>query len=133
MTRNEEPMKSLVKAVYERNDANAGFLRDGADLAVVVVSDEDERSNGKSRKATKPEAGPRRWPRHQAVIAFEIPTRAAPVKAPRPGVTNVRSYSSNKRKTPPRINRMELSKSKGEKKSPAEIDPDRASRLPRSR
>ncbi|MEZ4871541.1 MAG: hypothetical protein R2827_04685 [Bdellovibrionales bacterium] len=55
VTRNEEPIKSIVKAIGERNNANAGFFRDGADLAVVVVSDEDERSNGRSKLATPPE------------------------------------------------------------------------------
>ncbi|MBC86742.1 MAG: hypothetical protein CL677_06135 [Bdellovibrionaceae bacterium] len=56
VTRNEEPMKSTVKAIEERNDANLGFFREGADLAVVVISDEDELSSGRSRRATPPEA-----------------------------------------------------------------------------
>ncbi len=55
VTRVEEPIKSLVKAVHERNNANSGFFRDGADFVAVVVSDEDERSNGRSKKAVHPE------------------------------------------------------------------------------
>ncbi len=42
----ERPLEAISMAVAKRNSDNAGFFRDGADLAVVILSDEDERSNG---------------------------------------------------------------------------------------
>jgi hypothetical protein len=39
-------------AIAKRNTDNAGFFRAGADLAVVVLSDEDERSTGGSGAMT---------------------------------------------------------------------------------
>ena len=51
---NEQPLKAIIMAIDERFKANNGFFRDGADLAVVVLSDEDELSDGRSSAATKP-------------------------------------------------------------------------------
>lgn len=42
----ERPLQALVSAFGKRNTANSGFFRDGADLAVVILSDEDEGSDG---------------------------------------------------------------------------------------
>jgi hypothetical protein len=41
----EEPMYASILAMHWHNSYNAGFFRDGADLAIVVISDEDEKSN----------------------------------------------------------------------------------------
>jgi hypothetical protein len=51
-TSNEQPLKAMIMAIDERFKANAGFFRDGADLAIVVLSDEDEMSDGTSSAAT---------------------------------------------------------------------------------
>ena len=51
---NEQPLKAIIMAIDERFKANSGFFRDGADLAVVVLSDEDEMSTGTSSGVTKP-------------------------------------------------------------------------------
>ena len=51
---NEQPLKAMIMAIDERYKANAGFFRDGVDLAIVVLSDEDEMSNGTSSSITKP-------------------------------------------------------------------------------
>jgi hypothetical protein len=40
----EEALKATRTAMDKRGTDNAGFFRDGADLAVVILSDEDERS-----------------------------------------------------------------------------------------
>lgn len=51
---NEEPLGAMLALFAKRNRSeNAGFIRSNADLAVVVISDEDERSQG-GRRATKP-------------------------------------------------------------------------------
>ena len=51
---NEQPLKAMIMAIDERFKANSGFFRDGVDLAIVVLSDEDEMSNGSSRAITRP-------------------------------------------------------------------------------
>jgi len=38
----EQPLAAIANAVSPNNSANAGFLRDGANLAVVILSDEDD-------------------------------------------------------------------------------------------
>jgi hypothetical protein len=50
----EQPLGATVAAVNLAEGANHGFFRDGVDLAVLAISDEDEMSTGGS-KATKPE------------------------------------------------------------------------------
>lgn len=52
-TNNEEPLRAIQLAIDKRNSNNAGFFRDNADLAVVILSDEDEMSSGPP-EATKP-------------------------------------------------------------------------------
>ncbi len=42
----ERPLEATVQAVGKRNAENAGLFRTGADLAVVILSDEDEQSVG---------------------------------------------------------------------------------------
>jgi hypothetical protein len=42
---NEQPLGAMVMAFAEREKANVGFLRKDADLAIVVLSDEDEMSD----------------------------------------------------------------------------------------
>jgi hypothetical protein len=43
---NEQPAKAVIRAIQQKNTANLGFFRDGVDLAVIIVSNEDELSNG---------------------------------------------------------------------------------------
>lgn len=50
---NEQPLRAAMLALDQRFTANAGLFRDNVDLAVVVLSDEDEMSNGPAT-ATKP-------------------------------------------------------------------------------
>ena len=51
---NEQPLGAMVRAFQHRNDANKNFFRDQAPLAIFVISDEDEMSDGKSgTKATQ--------------------------------------------------------------------------------
>jgi hypothetical protein len=42
----EQPLKATVLAMEQQFTANAGFFRQGADLAVIVLSNEDELSDG---------------------------------------------------------------------------------------
>lgn len=51
---NEQPLFATILAIDKRNSDNSGFFRNGVDLAVVVISDEDEMSTGPSN-ATKPQ------------------------------------------------------------------------------
>lgn len=50
----EQPLKSIIEAVAKRGTENAGFFRDEASLAVVVLSDEDELSE-RPANATSPQ------------------------------------------------------------------------------
>lgn len=50
---NEQPLKVSMLAMDKRFTNNAGVFRDNVDLAIVVLSDEDEMSNGPVT-ATKP-------------------------------------------------------------------------------
>jgi hypothetical protein len=43
---NEQPMAATIMAFEKRNAENAGFFRSETDLAILVLSDEDEMSNG---------------------------------------------------------------------------------------
>lgn len=51
---NEQPLKASILAIEKSFTENSNFFRKDADLAIVILSDEDEMSNG-SRKATKPQ------------------------------------------------------------------------------
>lgn len=42
----ERPLQAAVYAMQKASTDNAGFFRTGADLAIVILSDEDEGSNG---------------------------------------------------------------------------------------
>ncbi len=48
----ERPLEAITLAISKRNGDNAGFFRDGADLATIILSDEDERSTGSGTSAT---------------------------------------------------------------------------------
>lgn len=50
----EQPLKASILAMEKRNTDNKGFFREGANLAIIVLSDEDEMSKGTSKFATKP-------------------------------------------------------------------------------
>lgn len=49
----EQPIRASMMAMDKRMTDNIGFFRDNADLAIVVISDEDEMSTG-PKEATKP-------------------------------------------------------------------------------
>ena len=51
---NEQPLKATIRAIEQRFTANADFFRDKTNLAVIVLSDEDELSDGPPA-ATKPQ------------------------------------------------------------------------------
>lgn len=51
-TNTEEPLKSIVSFVDQRNAFNTGFFRNDADFVTVIISDEDERSKGEDPLAT---------------------------------------------------------------------------------
>ncbi len=38
----EQPLRAAIMAMNKADDENSGFFRDGADLAIVILSDEDE-------------------------------------------------------------------------------------------
>lgn len=43
---NEQPLRASMMAMDKRDTQNQGFFRAGADLALVIISDEDEMSTG---------------------------------------------------------------------------------------
>ena len=49
----EQPLAAAIAAMEKRNNENQGFFRDNADLAIIVLSDEDESSRW-GRDATTP-------------------------------------------------------------------------------
>ena len=49
----EEPLAALISSMNKRNNENRGFFRDHADLAVVILSDEDEHSDGDADGTTQ--------------------------------------------------------------------------------
>jgi hypothetical protein len=53
-TSNEQPLKASILAMQKHSSESAGFFRSDADLAIIVLSDEDEMSTGHSKSATKP-------------------------------------------------------------------------------
>jgi hypothetical protein len=42
----EQPLKAITLAIQKRSGANSGFFRSGADLATIILTDEDEMSDG---------------------------------------------------------------------------------------
>ena len=53
-TTDERPLRATIEAIDKRDAVNAGFFRDGADLVVIILSDEDEASVG-GPNATQPQ------------------------------------------------------------------------------
>ncbi len=51
---NEQPLAATILAIEKRDTDNAGFFRGNANLAVIMLSDEDEMSTGPA-EATTPE------------------------------------------------------------------------------
>lgn len=47
----ERPLAAAVMAMQKKDSNNAGFFRPGADLAIVILSDEDEGSDGTNAMA----------------------------------------------------------------------------------
>jgi hypothetical protein len=52
---NEQPLYATIRAIDKRNGPNNGLFRENSDLAVVILSDEDELSTGPNN-ATKAQA-----------------------------------------------------------------------------
>ncbi|MCB0390514.1 MAG: hypothetical protein KDD58_04450 [Bdellovibrionales bacterium] len=50
----EEPLKAITQVVAKKDSENKSFFRDNSALAVIILTDEDEKSFGSSN-ATKPE------------------------------------------------------------------------------
>ncbi len=53
---NEQALGATVAAVNQAATVNQGFFRDNVDFAVLIITDEDEMSNGRSNRAVRPEA-----------------------------------------------------------------------------
>jgi hypothetical protein len=73
---NEEPLGAMLQLFAKRNRAeNSGFIRNNADMAVVIISDEDEMSQG-GRRATKPvdviNEFNRLWPTNKKLAVYGI-------------------------------------------------------------
>jgi hypothetical protein len=49
---NEQPLRASIMAMDKRDTQNQGFFRPGADLALVIISDEDEMSTGPAGATT---------------------------------------------------------------------------------
>ena len=60
---NEQPLAAMIMAADKKNAENDGFFRDGSDLAIIVLSDEDEMSDAPN-EATTPAAAKRELDRH---------------------------------------------------------------------
>lgn len=41
----EQPMKAIYQSILRKNSENRGFYRSNADLAIIIISDEDEESD----------------------------------------------------------------------------------------
>ncbi len=71
---NEQAMLASMMAFDKRNSENAGFFRDSTDLAILVLSDEDEMSNGASGTAASEvlQHFQRTWGESKRLLAFGI-------------------------------------------------------------
>ncbi len=49
---NEQPLRAAMMAMEQRDTQNQGFFRPGADLVLVIISDEDEMSNAPPQATT---------------------------------------------------------------------------------
>ncbi|MEK6554004.1 MAG: hypothetical protein AABZ31_02090 [Bdellovibrionota bacterium] len=50
----EQALMAAMMAIEKRNTDNKGFFRNGADLGILVLSDEDEKSEGTAADAARP-------------------------------------------------------------------------------
>jgi hypothetical protein len=79
---NEQGLLATINAMTKRNTDNAGFFRNGADLAVVYLSDEDEQSTGPAT-ATRAEQVVSHfnsiWPSGKKFISYGIIIRPGDV------------------------------------------------------
>ena len=50
----EVPLRSIKNAISKRNDENSGFFRDSATLVTVILSNEDELSDGQPKNDINP-------------------------------------------------------------------------------
>jgi hypothetical protein len=74
----EVPLKASISAMGKRNTDNRNFFRDGADLSIVYLSDEDEESTGGSGATEAKEvveAFNTIWPSDKKFIAYGIVIR----------------------------------------------------------
>ena len=67
----EQALSAIMMAIDKRDTDNAGFFRPNADLAVIILTDEDEKSNGPD-DATQPFEV-------QEHLATHLPGKTAPV------------------------------------------------------
>ena len=51
----EQPLGAIVQAMNKSSTANAGFFRPQVDFAALIITDEDEMSDGRNVKATRPQ------------------------------------------------------------------------------
>lgn len=79
----EEGLKASMYAMNKRNTDNAGFFRDGADLAIVYLSDEDERGTGGPTATTAQQVintFRSIWPGDKKLAAYSIIVRPGDVE-----------------------------------------------------
>ena len=50
----EVPLGNIKNAIFQRNDKNSGFFRDSATLVTIILSNEDELSDGKPLEGFEP-------------------------------------------------------------------------------
>ncbi|MBX3018645.1 MAG: hypothetical protein KF767_12200 [Bdellovibrionaceae bacterium] len=51
-TGDEQPLAATLQALQKRNGVNQGFFRPNADMMVLIITDEDEKSNGAAGATT---------------------------------------------------------------------------------
>ena len=54
----EVPLRNIKNAIAKRSDENSGFFRDKATLVTIVLSNEDELSNGQAKNGIEPTSAP---------------------------------------------------------------------------
>jgi hypothetical protein len=69
----EAPLEAMKRALDGSNPENAGFLRDGADLAVIILTDEDDCSGDASLFQRDTDVGPGDF-RCQPLLAYDCDT-----------------------------------------------------------
>ena len=71
----EEPLYATIDAISKRGTDNAGFFRSDANLAVVILSDEDEQSNAPATATTAQDvvdAFNNAWPTNKILSVYGI-------------------------------------------------------------